>query len=109
MDNLQILSLNICSMQFGEENPSLICDLSSLIELNIELSGEVKYSDLRAFLDKINMKSVHILSAKLREEFFAREVSSHEGLSSTASSPTLVIDFDFQTWTQPLSSFNQKG
>lgn len=93
MDNLQVLSLTICSMQFGEENPSLLCDLSSLIELNIELSGEVKCSDLRAFLDKINMKSVHILSAKLREEFFAREVSSHEGLSSIISNSSHRLRF----------------
>lgn len=93
MDNLQILSLTFCSMQFGEESPSLLCDLSSLIEFNIELSGEVSCSDLREFLDKINMKSVQRLSAKLREEFFAREVSSHEGLSSIISNSSHRLRF----------------
>lgn len=93
MENLQILSLTFSSMQFGEENPSLLCDLSSLIELNIELSGEVTCSDLRAFLDQINMKSVQRLSAKLREEFFAREVSSHKGLSSIVSTSSHRLRF----------------
>lgn len=82
MDSLQVLSLTLRRTKFGEENPSLLCDLSSLIDFNIELSDEADTRDLRAFLDKINMKSVRRVSTKMGDEILAIGSYSSESLSS---------------------------
>lgn len=82
MDSLQVLSLTLHCTKFGEESPSLLCDLSSLIDFNIDLSDEVDTHGLRTFLDKINMKSVRRLSAKMGDEILALGSYPRESLST---------------------------
>lgn len=65
MHNLQALSLFLHNAQNYEETPSVQCDLRSLRDLSIEISGETKIIDIRKLLHNINLVNVRKVFIKL--------------------------------------------
>lgn len=94
MHNLQALSLSLHNAHNSEETPSVQCDLPSLRDLSIEISGETKIIDIRKLLHNINLVSVRKIKIgdepEKRSSFY-----QYQSLSSlfTTSSPHHRLTF----------------
>lgn len=97
MHNLQALSLSLHNAHnHSEETPSVQCDLRSLRDLSIEISGEAKILDIRRLLHHMNLVSVRKLSIKIDDEPERRSsFYQYQSLSSlfTTSSPHHLLTF----------------
>lgn len=96
MHNLQALSLSLHNAHNSEETPSVQCDLRSLRDLSIEISGETKIVDLRRLLHHMNLVSVRKFFIKIGDEPEKRSTYyQYQSLSSffTTSSPHHRLTF----------------
>lgn len=96
MHNLQALSLSLHNAHNSEETPSVQCNLQSLRDLSIEISGETKILELRRLLQHMNLVNVRRFFIKIGDEPERRSsFYQYQSLSSffTTSSPHHRLTF----------------